>query len=791
MGETAQITCSNLNCQAPNPETGRFCQRCRTPLPKRYLWVVGEGIEAQKPGKLLAQRFLQKDERILLDTQPGVPLAYAEEIPDWIVPYLRLFPYQLHIPQVYGKLPPHKKGRNKEIWLLEQAPIGVVPNSKLGKSPVLGLKPELTAVWQNATAMRQLNWLWQIAQLWQPMMSEGVAVSLLNPKLLRVEGQLVRLLELRLGLDEEATLKKLGQLWQQWIPGANREISGFLAQLCQQMIQENLVNSEELIAQLDQALDTIGRSQSRSIQVITLTDTGPTRQRNEDACYPPPSLQGGKPEENLTSSESFVIVCDGIGGHEGGNVASHLAIETVQKIEEFPLSKESNHLDLITQLENAVCQANDLISQRNDKEGRSERQRMGTTLVMAKGKAHEIYITHIGDSRAYWITPTGCHQVTVDDDLASREVRLGYALYRETLQQIGSGALVQALGMSSSANLHPTVQRFIIDEDCIFLLCSDGLSDNDRVEQNWDREILPVLEKKVDLATAAAKLVEIANNQNGHDNVTVGLVYVKVSENQRTNQPETTLKTEVSHKSVEFNPSLVAQSPKSYSSQMKTPLMVSNKPKPSLLPLLLSIAVLLGLGGMLAYILIPAFHDWLGERRNKILPQVEQVSLDVSPSPSPLVPVKGSNSANLWNRGAKIKVSIPQIANPNEKSTLLLYKGYQPEQNQVIGSIPNNSILVIEGGNPKDSLEKEPWLFLKVCSVPQISETSQISQVPTKPTRVFSPITLVKPGQGGWIKQSDIEPFKEIPLNEIERKGECVSQSKAVTPILEKKHLAP
>ena len=99
---------------------------------------------------------------------------------------------------------------------------------------------------------------------------------------------------------------------------------------------------------------------------------------------------------------------------------------------------------------------------------RQDRQRMGTTLIMALVQAYRLYMTHIGDSRAYLITSTGCYQVMVDDDIASREVRLGYRPYREALLNPASGSLIQALGMSASSALRPTVQQFLLDEDCIF-----------------------------------------------------------------------------------------------------------------------------------------------------------------------------------------------------------------------------------------------------------------------------------------------------------------------------------
>lgn len=773
MGDTAQIICFNLNCQAPNPETHRFCQQCRTPLPKRYLWVVGKGVEALKPGKLIGERFLLKQERILLDTQPGMPLPYTEEIADWILPYLRLFPYQLHVPQVYGKLPPHKKGKYKDLWLLEQAPIAVTPSQKLGKSIGLVLLPELIKVWQDATPMRQLNWLWQIANLWQPFESEGVVASLLHPELLRVEGQVVRLLELQSSPDE-ISLRELGKFWWQLVSKAQPEIEQSLEQICQQMMTEELVSSEELIAQLDQLLQEVSRSQTCSYQIITLTDTGPTRQRNEDACYPhpAPSPQGLKRGDNSHSPSPTVIVCDGIGGHEGGNVASNLAIATVQEwLDKFPQHLDSNHFDLVTQLENSVLEANDRISQRNDNEGRSERQRMGTTLVMAKGYAHEIYITHIGDSRAYWITRTACHQVTVDDDIASREVRLGYSLYRESLQQLGTGALVQALGMSSSHHLRPTVQRFIIDEDCIFLLCSDGLSDNDRVEQNWDKEILPVLEKKINLSTAATKLIEIANNQNGHDNVTVGLVYYQVKQNSQLQKPETdNTKEEIENgkKGTAINSLPGKVSKNNQISQLKTPLLVSTNKSSSLLPLLAGIILLLGLSGLLVYLWVPA----IGYRVDTLVSKIKHRQSSSTTTPPSDIP----KPAASLSPGTLIQVKIPSSPAKQKQNTLLLRKSSQPPLNQsTIGSIPHHSILEIER---KDLREQERWLLVKICSIPQPVKSNNLSQKPSQAVPATFP--LIKPGEQGWIKQTELEPYiQEYSPSELSTLGECDSQTRS------------
>jgi hypothetical protein len=89
--------------------------------------------------------------------------------------------------------------------------------------------------------------------------------------------------------------------------------------------------------------------------------------------------------------------------------------------------------------------------------------------------------------------------------------------------------LVQALGINASSLLHPMIQRFPLDEDSVFLLCSDGLSDNNLVDQYWHLELLPILTGEVDLATANQRLIDLANQKNGHDNVTVVLVHYQVA----------------------------------------------------------------------------------------------------------------------------------------------------------------------------------------------------------------------------------------------------------------------
>ena len=515
------IKCSNPHCEASNNIEARFCHRCKTPVIKRYLWATAEAIPKEQVKHLIGDRYFALTTRIFLDTRPLDTPQTPEENPRKIVTYLQLFPYYPHIPLVYGQL------EGSETWLLDY---GTVPTNKSGKLKYYQLIPELSFLWRRSTPLQQLNWLRQIAKLWNPLANKNAVSTLLTPELIRVNGQLIQLLQLKFDDDNQPSLQNLGQMWSGLVEAADPSIQGMLQQLCNRLSAEKIVNAEQIMAVLDAAMELCRRTQKYSYQVYALTDSGPSRTNNEDAAYPTADV----PIINTQKEDSLAIVCDGVGGHDGGEIAAKETIDYLKR-HIAKLSFEDTEYDSVTvikQLTEFINGSNDLISERNDAEQRQERQRMGTTLVMTLAHAHEIYLAHVGDSRIYWITPSSCHQVTIDDDLASREVRLGYAVYRDSLKYPSAGALIQALGMRDSVALHPNLQRHIIHEDCIFLLCTDGLSDFDRVEQHWKHTILPVLNGTKDLAYGVETLVKIANQRNGHDNVTVALVHCKVKPRQ-------------------------------------------------------------------------------------------------------------------------------------------------------------------------------------------------------------------------------------------------------------------
>jgi serine/threonine protein phosphatase PrpC len=226
------------------------------------------------------------------------------------------------------------------------------------------------------------------------------------------------------------------------------------------------------------------------IEVGSATDIGRVRERNEDSILVDPPLY---------------VVADGMGGHRGGQVASRVALETMEE-----LSTEGRG-----SLAEQVRRANRTVWDRSVED--EQLSGMGTTLTAARIEGASALIAHVGDSRAYMLRDGELRQLTTDHTLVARMVRSGEITEAEADVHPHKNVLTRALG---------TDEEVEVDEDSItladgdrLLLCSDGLTGMVTEDQ-----IQAILENSEQPQQAADRLVKAANRAGGIDNISVVVI---------------------------------------------------------------------------------------------------------------------------------------------------------------------------------------------------------------------------------------------------------------------------
>ncbi|MBU1626410.1 Stp1/IreP family PP2C-type Ser/Thr phosphatase [bacterium] len=242
------------------------------------------------------------------------------------------------------------------------------------------------------------------------------------------------------------------------------------------------------------------------------TDTGKKRTHNEDThmC-----------DDNL----GLFIVADGMGGHAAGDVASKMAVETVAEYmkealkdpdmtppfgTDVNLSLDENHIKL------AIQQANKKIYQHasSDRNFRG----MGTTIVVLFHRNSHFNVAHVGDSRAYQIREGKITLITEDHSWVNEQVRAGLMSKDDARNHYLKNIITRALGSKEEVAID--IQKFEVKENDYYLLCTDGL--NNHVS---DDEILALIkEENYLLHNSVHKLVQIALDRGGEDNITLALL---------------------------------------------------------------------------------------------------------------------------------------------------------------------------------------------------------------------------------------------------------------------------
>lgn len=237
------------------------------------------------------------------------------------------------------------------------------------------------------------------------------------------------------------------------------------------------------------------------MRVAAKTDTGQIRQRNED-CYSVGELPNGM---------VWAVICDGMGGAAGGNIASQTAVkliaESITASYQEQMSSRSIRNLLIAAVDNANTRVYDLSVANESLNG------MGTTVVAALVAQRKVYIAHAGDSRAYLFAEGHLIQMTRDHSVVQAMLDSGQITEMEAQYHPRKNLITRVLGVSETLEVDYCEEEFAPED--VLLICTDGLTNA------VEREQIQRTMQLAGFSSCAEALVALANENGGPDNITV------------------------------------------------------------------------------------------------------------------------------------------------------------------------------------------------------------------------------------------------------------------------------
>ncbi len=238
------------------------------------------------------------------------------------------------------------------------------------------------------------------------------------------------------------------------------------------------------------------------MKVAYKKDPGKIRENNED--------------EYLVDEEmGLFVVADGVGGHQAGEVASRLGVETIHRFLKKRVS--AGNPDWLEEfIKEAIDQAHQEIWNKalNDPGLKG----MGTTIVLGLSQDDKLYVAHVGDSRAYLVSRKEMIPLTKDHSVVAELLKTGKITPKEAKTHHMRHVITQCLG--SDRYFGPDINVYSWNQGDVLLLCSDGLTD--MVDDKAIKKT--VLKKRKNLQDCAEELIKLANKKGGRDNITVVLV---------------------------------------------------------------------------------------------------------------------------------------------------------------------------------------------------------------------------------------------------------------------------
>ena len=240
------------------------------------------------------------------------------------------------------------------------------------------------------------------------------------------------------------------------------------------------------------------------MRVLVKTDVGKARDLNEDSYYVP------QEEDDL----KLFIVADGMGGYNGGEIASSLAIKAAKSYIETNFISTPKDRESIAELIKSGMQYANMVVYEKSKEDEALKG-MGTTMEICFLYENKMYIGHIGDSRIYRIRKGTMRKLTKDHSYVEQLVEEKKITREEANNHPKKNMLTKALGCTPF--VEPDIRARNVEKNDIFIMCTDGLTNMVSEEEICDT-VIKNPEK------AAEVLVKQANNFGGYDNITVVII---------------------------------------------------------------------------------------------------------------------------------------------------------------------------------------------------------------------------------------------------------------------------
>ena len=235
------------------------------------------------------------------------------------------------------------------------------------------------------------------------------------------------------------------------------------------------------------------------MQIFAKTDIGKERKINEDFFY----------VSEMENENQLVIIADGMGGYNAGEVASKTATQAVKEYVQKHFSKDNIEETIKQSIEYANKVVHDKAKKKKELDG------MGTTLDVCLIYNNKIYVGHIGDSRVYKITKGKMQKITRDDSYVQTLIEDGTITKEEAFNHPKKNMITKALGCMG--DVEPSIYIETFEKDDIILMASDGLTNMVKEE-----EILQIITKNPE--EAVDNLIQKANDNGGYDNITVVII---------------------------------------------------------------------------------------------------------------------------------------------------------------------------------------------------------------------------------------------------------------------------